>query len=197
MAKTFGRWYYADDFTDTILACGLSLTPLLDCFSQAFKNRLCCGEVDAGVGDALAVNIVAILLIVLAACDQMTLQHDAGDTSFTSGNLLCEHFGHFTLASAVLVAVAVAAVDDDVGRQIKLRKLLKDWPDRPALIVGTRAVAPAKDDVRVLVACRLEDCSDALFCHRWEPVWLIGRADRVDRHLYIPTGSVLEADWHR
>ena len=84
---------------------------------EFLEDGFCGFEVDAAVGDALAVGIFAAFFVVLASSDKVAFEHDAGDAFLSGGDLLGEDMGDFRLACVVFVAVAVAAVDDEVGWQ--------------------------------------------------------------------------------
>ena len=74
----------------------------LDGFGEFFEDPGCFFEVDAAVGDALAIGIVAGGIVVLAAGDKVALQHDACDALLACGDLGGEGSGDVTLAGVVL-----------------------------------------------------------------------------------------------
>ena len=105
------------------------------------KDGFRSGKVDTGIGDALAVDVVAVFLIVLTSGDEVALQHDAGDAALPRGDLLGEDAGDFALAGVVFVAVAVAAIDHHVGWQLDGFELVEDRLDDVRLVVWPGAIS--------------------------------------------------------
>ena len=78
------------------------------------------GPVDAGVGDALAVDERLAGDEFLRAGDEIALDHDADDAAVAGGDLRGDVVADDGLAAVVLVAVGVAEVDHDARRDAGL-----------------------------------------------------------------------------
>ena len=79
------------------------------------QERVCLLPVDAGVGDALAVDQRLAGDELLRAGDEVALKHDTDDVAVAGGDLSGDVAADEGLARVVFVAVGVAAVDHDAG----------------------------------------------------------------------------------
>ena len=151
--------------------------------------------VDAGVGDALAVDERLAWDDVLAAFDEMAFDHDAGDGVISGADLAGDVVGDGGLVAMVLVGVAVGAIDHDGGDEAGFLEESGDLGDGGGVVIGA-GFAAAEDDVAGGVAGGFDDGGDALFGDAEEAVWAGGGADGVDGDADAAAGAVFEADGH-
>ena len=97
------------------------------------------GPVDAGVGDALAVDEGLAGDEFLCAGDQVALNHDADDVRLSCGDLRGYVVADDGLAAVVLVAVGVAEVDHDAGLEAGLLHLRGGFGDAVGGVVDRLA----------------------------------------------------------
>ena len=151
--------------------------------------------VDAGVGDALAVDERLAWDDVLAAFDEMAFDHDAGDGVVSGADLAGDVVGDGGLVAVVLIGVAVGAIDHDGGDEAGFLEESGDLGDGGGVVIGA-GFAAAEDDVAGGVAGGFDDGGDALFGDAEEAVWAGGGADGVDGDADAAAGAVFEADGH-
>lgn len=137
-------------------------TPLAHGGGELVEHRLGGGPVHAGVGDALAVGEWHAGFAVLAAFDEMALDHDAGDGFAASGELFAEGGADERLLAVVFEAVAVAAINHDAGGKSACGELVGGGLDRCCVEVGA-GFASAQDDVAGVVPFGVHDSGDAVF----------------------------------
>jgi len=160
---------------------------------QLAKCDIGFSPVDAGVGDALAVDERFAGDELLCACDEVAFEHDADDAFVACGDLAGNVAADSELLSMVFVAVGVAAVDHDLRAYAGFFHLLAGVFHGSGVVVGGVA-ATAQDDVGVMVAFGDEDGSAALFGVAEKVVGLAGGEDGLDGDLDIAGGAVFEAD---
>src|SRR5262249_44662293 len=150
----------------------------------------------ACVGDALAIHEMVAIDEVLTAVDEEALHHDAEDASLALGELGGDLTDHERLAAMVLLAVAVAGVDHQPGRNSGVTEGGERLLHAHGVVV--RATGPAEQDhVAVGIAARRHDAGQALLGDAEEAVRMGGRAQGVDGDLYAAVRAVLEAHRHR
>ena len=113
-----------------------------------------------------------------------------------SAQLRGDLLDHHRLPRRILAAVAVAAVDHELRREVRGLELGGGTGDVVRAVVG-RVVRASQDDVAVGVSARRDDGRDPLLGDRQEMVRVHRRADCVDRDAHVAVGAVLEADRHR
>ena len=107
--------------------------------------------VDAGVGDALAVNQGLAGNEFLRASDEIALDHDADDVAIALGDLRGHVVADDGLAAVILAAVGVAEVDHDAGRDAGLPHERGGFSNAIGGIVYGFAAA-AQNDVAIGIA---------------------------------------------
>lgn len=117
--------------------------------------------VEAGVGDALAVDEGLAGDELLRAGDQIALDHDAHNPSIAAlaagaGDLAGDIVADDGLAAIVFAAVGMGEVDHDAGRKAGFFHLGRGLGDAFGGVVG-RAPAAAQDDVAIRIAGSDED----------------------------------------
>ena len=112
------------------------------------------------------------------------------DTAVAAGDLGGDIAGHIHLPRGYLATVGMAGVDHDPCAPARLGQHRAGIIHREHIVV--RVLATAQDDMAVLIARGLENRRAALLGHRQEIVGLRGGPDRIDSHLDIAIGSVLE-----
>jgi hypothetical protein len=127
---------------------------------------------------------------------QEALQHDAGQAALPGGHLLGQAGHHERLAAVVLAAVAVARVDHQTAGQARAGDQVQGLGHVTGLVVGAAAAA-AQDHVGVRVTGRGHHRGRAVVGNAEERVPGGGGPARVDRHLDVAVGAVLEPDRHR
>src|SRR5262245_25767205 len=158
---------------------------------EAREQRRRVAPAEAGVGDALAELEPPAGFEVLAAFDEVRLDHHADDAPLAGGELRADVASHVDLALVLLGRVGVRAVDHQPLLQPGLGELLAGGRDTRRVVV--RVLAAAQDDVAVVVAPRLDDRDLAALVDRKEMVLLPRGEQRVDRDLHVAVGAVLEA----
>src|SRR5579859_6827043 len=109
--------------------------------------------VDTGVGDALAVGQlgrIRAFVELLAAADDVTLDHDTEDVRRALGHLAPHLIDHVRLLQMALATVVVAAVDEDARLDAGQRERRGRRRDLLRSVVWPR-ISAAQDDVPVAV----------------------------------------------
>src|ERR1035437_1641148 len=151
------------------------------------------GPSEAGIRDALSVHERFARDEFLRARDQIALNHHADDATVARGNLTSDVVRDDGLASVVLAAVGVRAVDHDARRQPGLLKLPAGRIHRCSVKVGE--VAPsAQNDVALRIAGGGEDGSLSVLGAAEERVLAARGKNGVNRNLHVARRSILEAD---
>ena len=172
----------------------------LDACAQLVQR--CDGRVpvDARVGDRLAEHEIgrAAWRHVLAALDEVALKHDTDEAPrviVANAELLRNVLRDAHLIFMLFLAVAVAAVDHDARRQLRLGEGFARLRDVRRAKVGAR-VGATQDHMALVVAGGFDDRREALLRDREESVRARRRLDRVDGDADGAVGAVLEADRH-
>ena len=113
---------------------------------EFFKEGVSLLPVNAGVGDALAVDKRLAGNELLRARDQVALKHNADDIAIAGGHLCGDIAANDRLAEVVFITVGVAAVDHDAGLEAGFFHFLGSFGDAVGGVVDHFAAA-AQDDV--------------------------------------------------
>lgn len=127
---------------------------------------------------------------VLSSLDQVGLEHDTHNlvARLALAELASNVLSDEDLVLVLLARVAVRAVDHDLLDEPGLGELVGDGRDVLGCVVGSR-VGSSEDDVRSVVALRLDDGGQTLLVDREESVGRSGGSDGVDSDA---DGSVLQ-----
>src|SRR3954452_13462284 len=163
--------------------------------SQLGQHHLGRPEIDAGVGDALAVlqQLWMPTIEVLPSGDEIALHHHAANRPLTGCHLPCQVAHDIDLAQVVLLAVAVGGVDHDDFRQTSLCQLPLRVGDVGCGVVGAVLVA-SQDDVAGVVAGRRQLSAHPMVVDTQKLMRSARGHDGLDRGLDAPLRRVLEAD---
>ena len=126
----------------------------------------------------------------------MTFQHHPANGSLPGLNLLAQAGHHQRLAFGVFLTVAVTAIHDKRGRQVRICQVGGSGLHRLGAEVGSALLAAAQYKVAVWVALRLQNGRGALLGQRREPVAVGRGANGIDGHVDLAVGAVLEAHGH-
>src|SRR6187401_93224 len=135
----------------------LSATACLLGVCELIQNRFGLCQRNAGVRYALAVHRGLTGYVVLPSFDQVTLEHGAKNLPRPGGDLLGNGCRNLGLATMILAAVAVGAIDHDWWRQRLRRQLRGQRVDMFGVVVGARARAATENHMTGVVTGGLKD----------------------------------------
>lgn len=171
-------------------ACGLSACA--HPFGERVEDLRCVFEVNACVGDALAVGGV-FAFVALAAGHEVAFDHHPHDGLGAFGQLVGDGLGNDGLSCVVFVAVSVATVDHHALGCSTGFELCGGLVDAFGVVVGASRRA-AQNQVACFVAGGFDNRGGAELGDGEEVVGVACGADGVDGDLNASTGSVFEAD---
>ena len=120
---------------------------LLDGLSQISQHLLCRLPRNAGIGDALAVAEGLAVDQILAAFDEVALQHDSEDVVGPRTDLAGEFRRHYRLSLGVLLAVAVAEVVPEESGEPDIETvplmLAREFGGPAVPVLVPRAISPS------------------------------------------------------
>ncbi len=163
---------------------------------EVFEHLLGGLPVDAGVGDALAVGECGwVVAEALVAGVEVALDHHGSDGLVTGGDLFGEVGGDFGLVLVIFEAVAVGAVDHQLGTHSTGVEKFDDAGDGVFVEVGAGS-GPAENEMAVVVAGGFDDGAKSLAGGSEEVMAALGGLDGVGGDLDAAAGAVFEPNGH-
>lgn len=149
---------------------------------------------DAGIGNGLTVLQFFFFAFDerLIAFDKVGLDHDAHDVVASVPDLLADAVHDINLLFVLLVAVGVAGIDHDGGRQTGSLQSFANLGNALRLVI--RCFAAAKNDMAIFIATGHDNGGVTALGDRKEDMFVCGSFDCVDGDFDIAVSAVFESD---